>query len=219
MVTPQHAPNPLHAGTLLRANAIRGAVPRFIRRVVLGILTRLPLVRSRLVPQVTEDAITYTSSSLARPAAAAAAAQCAGTAFPDASITIGGKARPATDLLRGREGSCGTLVVFGSQGLSPEGVSGGQEGAQQGDSATAGSGSVPHAAWPTQWSHWPLHVVSLQQQGSTGSSGSSGAVDTWGFVSKHVGGASGVLVRPDGIIAAAGGPDDVRGWLQAHGFA
>lgn len=207
------------AGTLLRANTVRGALPRFLRRLALSVLTRLPMVRSRLVPQITEDAVTYTSSSLARPAAttAAAAAQCAGTAFPDASITLDGSVRPATDLLRGGEGCCGTLVVLGTLGSSvvSPGVSEAQGGLQD-----AGSAAAAAAAWPTHWGHWPLHVVSLRQQqskqGSVGGSGSSGAVDTWGLVSKHVGGAGGVLVRPDGIIAAAGGPQEIRGWLQAH---
>jgi hypothetical protein len=185
---------------LLRANNVRNPVLRLLRRAVLSLLTRLPPVQQRLIATVAEDTISYTSSSLAKGAGASHPA--AGTAFPDVGISISGVTRPATDLLRGGQGTFGSLVLLGP----PAGAATG--GSDSGDSSSQ---------WPTHWGHWPLHVVSVAQQ--QGSAGASGAVDALGLLAREFGGAEGVLVRPDGIIAAAGGPQEVHSWLSAHGFA
>jgi hypothetical protein len=185
------------AGGLLRANAIRSPVARFVRRLVLSVLTRIPAVCQRFISTAAEDTVSYTRSSLAA-AGSAAAAKCAGTAFPDVALSIGGVMRPATDLLRGGvSGSFGTLVL-----LTPPGSN--------------SSSGVDQAGWPSRWGRWPLHVVSVARQGAASDGG--GGVDEWGRLSASVGGADGVLVRPDGIIAAAGGVGVVRGWFAAHGM-
>lgn len=170
---------------------------RFVRRLVLSVVTRIPALCERFISAAAEDTVSYTRSSLARAAAGSAAAKCAGTAFPDVAVSIGGVMRPATDVLRGGErGSFGTLVL-----LTP--------GSSSGDQVAAD--------WPSHWGCWPLHVVSVARQGAAAAS-EGGAVDEWGRLSASVGGADGVLVRPDGIIAVAGGAGDVRGWFAAHGM-
>lgn len=183
---------------------------RFVRRMALGVLTRIPPIRQGFIAILAEDTVTYTNSSLAKAPAtsgSAAAAKCAGTAFPDVSISINGNMRPATDLLRGGKGCFGTLVLLTS--------------ASGGGVTVGGSGGGGNASWATHWGHWPLHVVSLAQQGTGGDVAGEkvAAVDEWGLLSKSVGGAGGVLVRPDGIIAAAGGPECIAGWLKAHSMA
>lgn len=197
-------------GGLLRANALRNPLLRLLRRLGLGLLTRIPAVRQAFVSSVTEDSVAYTTSSLAKPAVGAnpGPAGCAGTAFPDVSITVGGAMRPATDLLRGGDGCFGTLVLL----QPPAGAVVGQAGSA--DDADAGSSKA--TAWPGSWGHWPLHLVSVARGLGVASGRAGGAVDAWGLLAKHVGGADGVLVRPDGIIAAAGGPQDVQAWLKAH---
>jgi hypothetical protein len=218
-------------GALLRANAIRSPVARFVRRIALSVLTRIPPVRQMFISRAAEDTVSYTSSSLAKavPAGAAAqagastsparSAQCAGRAFPDVSVCVGGVMRPATDLVRGGEGCCGTLVLL-TAAQSP--ASSSNADAESSSSASRGSAQAATLwGWPTHWGHWPLHVVSVARQAGTGSADGSGslqAVDKWGLLSQAVDGADGVLVRPDGIIAAAGGPEVVVGWLKAHGM-
>lgn len=214
-------------GGLLRANAIRSPFLRLVRRIVLGTALRFEPVKRRFIATVAEDTVSYANSSLAKSGAGsvssgssgsgnrAAAAKCAGTAFPDVSITVGGEVCPATDLLRGGAGCFGTLVL-----LTP---SASTVGGGAGVGAGAGGGS--NTEWPTHWGHWPLHVRSLARQGSAsvdgstaGSSKAAAAVDAWGLLAAAVGGADGVLVRPDTMIAVAGGPGEIRGWMQAHGF-
>lgn len=220
---------------VLRANTTRNPLLRLMRRLGLTMLAGLAPARQRIIATVAEDTVSYTSSSLAKPASTAggpaAAAGCAGTAFPDASISIDGVVRPATDLLRGGRGFFGSLVLMTPPVGAAQGD--GSQGRQGDDGAAAGSGSSSKAcAWPTHWGHWPLHVASLARKGSgvvggdgvgadggADGGGGGGAVDSWGLVSAAVGGADGVLVRPDGIIAAAGGPDDIAAWMRVHGFA
>jgi hypothetical protein len=229
----------LPAGGILRANALRNPLLRFLRRIGLGILTRIPSVRQTFVSTAAEDTVSYTNSSLAKPTADSSAgtgglasAKCAGTAFPDVSIMMRGVMRPATDLLRGGEGCFGTLVLFepDAESAAAAAESEGQAGLQDGGSGSSNvdesslgggvgvSSSKAGAVRPTRWGHWPLHVVYVARgpasRGSEG--GDAGAVDAWGLLSEYVGGADGVLVRPDGIIAAAGGPQDVAAWLKVH---
>jgi hypothetical protein len=228
----------LPAGGILRANALRNPLLRFLRRIGLGILTRIPSVRQTFVSTAAEDTVSYTNSSLAKPTADSSAgtgglasAKCAGTAFPDISIMVRGVMRPATDLLRGGEGCFGTLVLFepgagsaAAAAAAAEGQAGPQDGSSSSsvDEVSKGGGvgassSKAAAGWPASWGHWPLHVVSVARGPASGSEGGDAvAVDAWGLLSEYVGGADGVLVRPDGIIAAAGGPQDVEAWLKAH---
>lgn len=174
---------------------------RFVRRLVLSVFTRIPALCERFISAAAEDTVSYTRSSLARAAARSAAAKCAGTAFPDVAVSIGGVMRPATDVLRGgQRGSFGTLVL-----LTP--------------GSSSSSDHQAAADWPSHWGCWPLHVVSVARQGAAAAAASEGgAMDEWGRLSASVGGADGVLVRPDGIIAVAGGAGDVRGWFAAHGM-
>jgi hypothetical protein len=227
---------------VLRANTLRNPVLRFVRRIGLGILTRIPSVRQTFVSTAAEDTVSYTNSSLAKPEAGSMAgnsspapAKCAGTAFPDISIMMHGVMRSATDLLRGGEGCFGTLVLFepNAQPGADAAAAEGQAGLQGGSSGSSDVGKLSNgggvgissskaaAGWPIGWGHWPLHVVSVTKgpaggNGSGGGGGDGGAVDAWGLLSEYVGGVDGVLVRPDGIIAAAGGPEDVAAWLKAH---
>jgi hypothetical protein len=224
---------------VLRANTLRNPLLRFLRRIGLGILTRIPSVRQIFVSTVAEDTVSYTNSSLAKPTAglmagnvSPAPAKCAGTAFPDVSIMLRGVMRPATDLLRGGEGCFGTLVLFEpGAGADDAGAAEGQAGVQDGshssssvDELSLGGGaefssSKAAVGWPASWGHWPLHVVSVARGAAGGNCAEGGdgrAVDAWGLLSEYVGGADGVLVRPDGVIAAAGGPQDVAAWMKAH---
>jgi hypothetical protein len=63
-----------------------------------------------------------------------------------------------------------------------------------------------------------VHVQPQQQGLAAGAATASVAVDAWGLLLAAVGGASGVgvLVRPDGIVAAVGGAAVVRAWLSKH---
>lgn len=209
-------------GALLRANAIRSPIARFVRRIALSVVMRIAYARQMLIATAAEDTVSYINSSLAKavPAQAGASAspagsaQCAGTAFPDVSVSVGGVMRPATDLLRGGEGCFGTLVLLTPPQSPASSSNAGAEGSSNGNAQGA-------TGWPTHWGHWPLHAVSVARQGAPGSAVDSGAiqvVDEWGVLSQAVGGADGVLVRPDGIIAAAGGPEIVKGWLKGHGM-
>lgn len=230
------------AGTMLRANAIRSPVLRLLRRAVLSVVTRLPGVQQRFMSTIAEDTVSYTSSSLAKApggggssssSTGPAAARCAGTAFPDASISINGVMSPATDLLRTSKGSFGSLVLLTppTSASSDGGGGGGEQVAAAADSQSNGTPAnttTGSTGWPTHWGHWPLHVVRVAHQGLSGAAGGgaggdseatvSGAWDKWGLLAAYVGGADGVLVRPDGIIAVAGGAQQVTAWLDSHGF-
>jgi hypothetical protein len=63
-----------------------------------------------------------------------------------------------------------------------------------------------------------VHVLQQQQGAAAGAAAADAAVDAWGLLRAAVGGVSGVgvLVRPDGIVAAVGGAVVVRAWLAKH---
>lgn len=221
----------------MRANAVRNPVMRFIRRVLLGLLLRLPPAQHSLEATIAEDTVNYTTGSLARLGPgrdAPAAAPCSGAAFPDVSISIDGEVCPATHLLRGAEDCFGHLVLL----TTPEAHSATARHqttdsigtkAEAGDDGGAASAAADVCQWPTHWGGWrKLHVVSVLRQGSTGAGNDAAyttacceptrAEDIWGLLSRAVQGADGVLVRPDGIVATAGGPQAIRAWLNGHGF-
>lgn len=231
-------------GLLLRINSVTHYLLRLLRRLAMTAMLALPSMRQWQAANLAEDDITYEGSSLARPAGAAGAGAaganssgggggggCAGRGFPDVSISIRGVMRPATDLLRGAPGdggSCGTLVIMlparnDSKSSTSSSSSSTAAGATRGSKGEVGDA----ASWPAHWNRWPLNVVKVLPQGGGGSSSSAGGdngaaaaaahADEWGLLAAALGGSyEGVLVRPDGMIAAAGSPGDIRAWLDAH---
>lgn len=231
-------------GLILRGNAgviMRSYIVRMLRLLALRVLTSLPMVRQLVASTLAEDTIAYPNSSLAVPAAsphsdhrsssssstvpdttASAAAKAVwdsckpGYGFPDVSVMIDGEPKPAIELLRSAPGSFGTLVV-----LAPSGSTAGALQSQQ----EKGSEDVK---WPVKWGHWRLNVVHVQGQHNNNNNSDSnsgdkvsygGAADKWGLLRAAVGGRNGevgVLVRPDGIVAAVGGAEVIDGWLQKH---
>jgi hypothetical protein len=186
----------------------------------------MPALSSKMVSAVAGDGISYSHCSLATAAAGRAAGPAVkpataaqrqvwgcckpGAAWPDVSIEVGGEERSAAVLLLSKPGSFGTLVLMPAAQ---------QQQQQQGDAADGGCKSGEgDAAWPSSWGHWPLNVVHVQQQQHVGAAGTGVAVDAWGLLVAAVGGRTdvGVLVRPDGIVAAVGGPAELNGWLAKH---
>lgn len=224
---------------MLRSNTLRKYFVRMLRLLGLWVLMSLPAVRQRMAAILAEDDIAYPTSSLAVPGpcpdgssgsnkhpasfdvgklssttARAVWGSCRpGYAFPDVSVMVGSDTRPATDLLRAGTGCFGTLVVLGPAA--------GTTASSPPDDA------IPQQQWPARWGHWPLHVMHVSQHQADSSKGDSsvaGAVDSWGLLGAAVGvgphvGDVGVLVRPDGIVAAVGGPQTIGRWLDVHNNA
>jgi hypothetical protein len=130
--------------------------------------------------------------------------------------------QPAVALLHSAPGCFGTLVLLHATR---------QQQQQQQQTSTTGKGETGSeittegegaAVWPNSWGRWQMNVVHVQPQQQDLAAGaakaSDMAVDAWGLLLAAVGGVSGVgvLVRPDGIVAAVGGPAVVRAWLAKH---
>jgi hypothetical protein len=215
------------AGRLLRANAQRNPLFRFLRKWAIRTLLRLPALSGKMTSALAGDGISYSHCSLAASAAAAgrAATQAVskpatavqrqvwgcckpGAAFPDVSNEVDGVEQSAAVLLQSQPGCFGTLVLMPEAHQQQQ-----QDGAVEGEDKAG----KDDAAWPSSWGHWPLNIVHVQQKQQQ-AGGGAGAVDAWGLLVAAVGGRSdaGVLVRPDGIVAAVGGPAEVKGWLAKH---
>eukprot|EP00775_Hariotina_reticulata_P011862 gene11862-12006_t len=207
------------SGRTLRANTIQNIFLKRLRSILLNVALRLPFVRSNLLAFLTEDDINYANGSLSTPlsnqtaATPAAVSNAAGgtTAdgwrvrravwgscrpgmiFPSVSVKIGGSTRPATDLLREHPGTLGCLVLL------PD-------------------AEADATVWPLSWGSWKLHVVQVTPNLPGNSSADGGVQDAWGLLAASLSGRTdvGVLVRPDGYVAAVGGPQQLQAWLDLH---
>jgi hypothetical protein len=146
--------------------------------------------------------------------------------FPDVSVKVRGILRPATDCLRGPPGCFGTLVIFRPLHNTETGLCRSNQHQQEDDEEVVLLQQLlSDSGWPQFWVHWPLHAVAVAQRAEFDpvvkgltrfDSGSfQGVYDSWGLLAATLGGRvdQGVLVRPDGIIAAVGGPEELKAWL------
>ena len=220
-----------------------------------------------------------------------------GMVFPDVSVMINGVRCAAVDMLRGKAGTFGCLVILAGDGRAfvkqqqqkKHGFSNKQQQQQQQKQEEEEEGDMVerraarlNKPWPLSWGQWPLHVV--QVVGSSKSLGFSATTapgqglhtaagggdetqaaaepatgagegvktaaaaageaddtsafteaphskgagpsfeveDSWGLLAAAAaagdgeGATTGVLVRPDGMVAAVGGPEVIRAWLAYH---
>ncbi len=100
---------------MLGAISKKNLFVRLMRRILLGLATRLPPIRKKMASMLTEDVPTYRSGPLGgrrRPGAT----HGPGDFFPDLPLQISGTLSSATDLCRGRGG---TILCFSEPTSTP----------------------------------------------------------------------------------------------------
>lgn len=181
------------SGRMLRAGMLTNPVARQLRGMAMSLALSVPAVRRHVADALTEDDVRYLDGPLAG-AAEGSHGAVPGHAFPDSAIGPAGAVRPATDLLRWSRDdaadSMGTLLLM--------------PGADR-------------AAWPSRFGSRPLRMRTLPRAGADGTAGADGAGGADGLhAALRLRDTEGVLVRPDGIIAAAGAPHAIGAWLESR---
>lgn len=190
------------SGNMMRTALTRNPALRVLRAALLGFAMRWRALRVIFVSKLCGDDVSYESSPLVGGAGVRGVAAAPGRAFPDMLV----------------EGRAGGLVAEGEV-VGKEGKGGRRRAVEL--LRHSGSGTMgtlvlgPKAKsedWPVNFGPgFPLTVRQLGMDVEGEGEGVQGLMRALG-----IGPEEGVLVRPDGIVAASGGPGTVREWLGRH---